>query len=387
MAAYRTGGGSAGLTALLQRPNHGGIDFMGFARGAAIADEMNWRDQLRQRDEIDLMREAKQSDDEYAARTYMASMLTNMQVAADTGVDPTDYFIQQREQMMADPAFQNMNAETQHLIMNRMGNSVALQLQALAKAGDLQGARRLSDAFGLTTPVDDSMLAGSSGNYAQQVEAINQKYGSDIQISPDGQTVSMNGMTMPAHGAVAILNQFGNRPESLQQAMYLWNTNADVRAEMEASFSRAGIDRWGNPLSGQRPGAAPAVQPQGNIADLFLPPNLRGQQGQAGADPSLPPSAAVPPGAEQPYRWGGPNGVTGAQQAEALATLTQNPLAAPFLAFNWGRSNSPLWQRMDTLQPGDTATLGDLLTKGGAGQAQYGPFTFRHLPQYNKPSQ
>lgn len=385
--AYHTGSGSTGLTTLLQRPSHGTLDFMGFARGAAIADEMNWRDQLREQDQIRLARSVQDEDDERRARTYMASMLTNMQVAADAGVDPTDYFIQQREQMMADPAFQNMNAETQHLIMNRMGNSVALQLQSLSKAGDLQGARRLSDAFGLTTPVDDSMLAGASGNYAQQIAAINQKYGSDIQLSPDGQTVSMNGMSMPAHGAIALLNQYGNRPESLQQAMYLWSTNAEARAEMEASFNRAGIDRWGNPTGAQRTEVGAQPQTQGNIADLFLPPQLQQQQQQQqpGAEPTPQPSA--PPTAEQPYSWGGPNGVTAGEQAKAIATLTQNPLAAPFLAFDQGRRNSPLWQYMDTLHPGDSATLGDLLTKGGSGQAQFGPFTFRHLPDYSKPPQ
>lgn len=267
MVTFNSGTGSQGFQALMQRPQAGTLDFTSFARGAAIADDMNWRDRIRSLDEDRLRRTQEDELHDRQARTYMASLLTNMQTAASAGVDPTDFFIQQREQILADPAYQNMPAEVQHQVINRLGNSVALQMQSLMNAGDTQGISRLADAYGLTTPVNQPMLAGSAGDYAGQIDAINQMYGSDIQLSPDGSTVAMNGMTMPANAAIATLNAAGNRPEALQGAMYQWTTSQDYRARLTDALNRSGLDEFQLPLNtnlGAQPEAdwRSAVSPQ-----------------------------------------------------------------------------------------------------------------------------
>lgn len=321
--AYQTGAGEQGLSALMQRPSHGTIDFMGFARGAAMADEMNWRDRVRQQDRDRLDRSREDETHERQARTYMASMLTNMQTAASAGVDPTDYFIQQREQMMADPNFQAMPAEVQHLVINRMGNSVALQMQALKNSGDMQGMARLSEAFGLTNPDNPAALAAASGDYAQQIQAVNQMYGSNIQLSPDGTTVDWNGMQMPAHEAIAALNQAGNRPEGLQMAMLGWSNQQDFLGRRLDSLGRMGFDEFGNQL-------ATPQSPQ-DIANLYLPP----QGGQSGWSPGL--GTAVQPNPQataQPQALGGwaellPQGVGAAAAAPLQSAMPGLPGGIP----------------------------------------------------------
>lgn len=385
--AYQTGNGSAGLTALLRPPSHGTVDFLGFARGAAIGDELNWRDQLREQDQIRLRRSVQDEDDERRARTYMASMLTNMQTAASAGVDPTDYFIQQREQMMADPAFQSMNAETQHMVINRMGQSVALQLQALKNAGDMRGARRLADSFGLTYPTNDAMLAGAAGNYAQQIDAINQMYGSDIQLSPDGQTVSMNGMSMPAHAAISVLNSLGNRPESLQNAMFEWNMKADQMNQWDQALAQAGLNRWGMRVDGQQPGA-PVVPGM-----LGAQPAVPGAQPAApGAQPAVPgaqpamadPTRAVSAGVQRAIQYA-PVDVTFGQQVSAMNALTANPWQPPYDAIQQIRASRP-WQAYFGQRPGDTGNPEGVVFGGQPGSYTRGPFTFQHLPTYTKPT-
>lgn len=283
MADFHTGDGSQGLSALLRGPSHGTIDFMGFARGAALADEMNWRDRLRSQDEIRLQRSMDDEQHERQARTYMASLLTNMQTAASAGVDPTDFFIQQREQMLADPNFQAMPAEVQHLVINRLGNSAALQLQALKNAGDVQGIQRLSDAFGLTSPVNAPAMAGHVGDYGAQINAINAMYGSDIQLSPDGSTVSMAGLSMPAHEAIAVLNQTGNSVPALQQALHEWATASELRGRHLQARERMGFDEFGFPLSTPQSEPTPS-----EIAQLFLPPGAGRAQAAAGVGQTAP---------------------------------------------------------------------------------------------------
>lgn len=362
-----TGYGSPGLQALLQRPNHGTLDFLGFARGAAIADEMNWRDKVRSLDEDRLRRAQLDEMQERQARTYMASLLTNMQTAASAGVDPTDYFIQQREQMLADPAFQNMPAEVQHMVINRLGNSVALQMQALRNADDLQGIRRLADAYGLSTPVNEARLAGASGDFARQIEAVNRMYGSDIQLSPDGTTVSFNGMEVPAPFAVSALNAGNNRPEALLDAMTSWSMNSETQARYRQAMARSGLDEFGLPLGGvQNPaaggagdgsevggaaGVAPSLESLGvGSRSWGIDPSLIPQGGytQSGSNStgSLPASgtppfnpAALPEGV--PLAGGDPDwrqqvGSTGPTFADSLSGMghSYNGMLAAALAYN-----------------------------------------------------
>lgn len=348
-----TGYGDRGLQALLQRPSHGTLDFLGFARGAAIADEMNWRDKVRSLDEDRLRRAQTDEVQERQARTYMATLLTNMQTAASAGVDPTDFFIQQREQMMADPSFQNMPAEVQHMVINRLGNSVALQMQALRNAGDLQGISRLANAYGLTTPVNDARLAGASGDFARQIEAVNNLYGSNIQLSPDGTTVSFNGLEVPAPFAISALNASNNRPEALLDAMMSWSMNTDTQDKYRQAMARSGMDEFGLPLGGVQNPAAGGVRIGSeaggvDLRSFGIDPSLIPQGGytESGSDstgplpasgtPSISPAAlpgGVPLAGDEPG-WRQQVGNTGPSFEDALSGMghSYNGMLAAALA-------------------------------------------------------
>lgn len=255
--SYATGAGDAAFRQLMTPANNGSVDFMAFARGAAMADELNWRDHLRQLDYDRLGRTRQDETDERQARTYMASLLTNMQTAASAGVDPTDFYIQQREQMLGDPAFQSMSPEVQNMVINRLGHSLALHAQSLKNAGNATDLKRVLEAYGLVSPVTGAAAAGMAGDYARQIDAVNQQFGSNIQLSPDGQTVSFNGMSMPAHAAIAELNRAGNRPDALQAVMYQYQTNSEYRDRLNAAYSRQGLDEFGFPIGGAQYGGMP----------------------------------------------------------------------------------------------------------------------------------
>lgn len=149
------------------------IDPMAFIRGADAARNANWQDFTRshQSHQMALQREqwSDQMDDlrfNREAQSYTAPLITNLQRAADAGVNSADFLIQQREQVLADPAFQSMPPETQMRVLDSLGNAARLRVQDLQRTGQFDDVARLTSAYNIVDPVMAIDRAGQTGDIA-----------------------------------------------------------------------------------------------------------------------------------------------------------------------------------------------------------------------------
>ena len=179
------------------RAPSGYIDFTAIGRGRrdrqleAQADEVYEfnRDQ-RQRD-MELRQWDRQAAD------YLAPLLGNRQAAVDAGVSPIDFFVQQREQMLADPGYQALDPQAQLRAVNQLQQSALVTAQQAQQRGDLGAANRLMEAFGVYPANTQVDLAAQSGDAGQIVQAIQQQYGSDLGFDPTTDTVMIAGQRRP----------------------------------------------------------------------------------------------------------------------------------------------------------------------------------------------
>lgn len=281
-----------------------GIDFMAIARGRRLGENHNWEDRQRQFADIRNQFERQELEQKMQnmafnrqAQAYTAPVINNWQRAADAGVSAPDFFIQQREQIMADPAFQSMTPEVQQRVWKALGSSVVAQLQDLQRQGLVADATRLASAYGfgdVTTPLD---RAAMSGNPQQITDALRTMYGADLTVNPDGNTVNILGTDVPLDVALPGILQSrqvaGAFPAAATQRMANMQ-RADAITQRDQEFSALGFvqgedGRWYPPV------ANPAVNPAGvqgigvGASNLIPPVGTPGQMQQmpAGAAADL----------------------------------------------------------------------------------------------------
>lgn len=272
-----------------------GIDFNALTRGRRLAHQDNLADAKERRiaDAYEFQREeALRKREEQGwnrmAQAYTAPILTNWQNAADTGMSPADFFINQRESVLADQGFQGLTPEVQQRVLQSLGQSVALQLQDAQRSGNLTDAARLAQAYGLNpdtvaSPVD---LARQSGDLAQQIQAVNQLYGANLVLDDDG-TVNIGGVKVPAVQALAEIMRGRSTtaafPAAIQQLNYqqqlAQQQSRDAQMYAAAGFTKNAAGQWIPPVptggvmpAGSIPGApgAPGATPEASLVDSYL---------------------------------------------------------------------------------------------------------------------
>lgn len=281
-----------------------GIDFMAIARGRRLGENHNWEDRQRQFADIRNQFERQELEQKMQnmafnrqAQAYTAPVINNWQRAADAGVSAPDFFIQQREQIMADPAFQSMTPEVQQRVWKALGSSVVAQLQDLQRQGLVADATRLASAYGfgdVTTPLD---RAAMSGNPQQITDALRTMYGADLTVNPDGNTVNILGTDVPLDVALPGILQSrqvaGAFPAAATQRMANMQRD-DLKNQRDQEYAALGFvqgedGRWYAPVGN------PAVSPTGvqglgvGANDLIPPVGTPGQLQQmpAGAAADL----------------------------------------------------------------------------------------------------
>lgn len=179
------------------------LDPMAFIRGQEAARNANWQDYSRSQQSYKMALDREQWIDQMddlrfnrEAQSYTAPLITNLQRAADAGVNSSDYLIQQREQVMADPAFQSMAPEVQMRVLDSLGNAARLRIQDLQRTGQFDDVARLTAAYNIVDPVMDIDRAGQAGG----IEAILATRG--LTADADGM-VDIGGTRVPA--AIAAL--------------------------------------------------------------------------------------------------------------------------------------------------------------------------------------
>lgn len=173
-----------------------GIDFTGMIRGQQLAENANWANirRIQDQDTYALQREealAKQQQQRQGreASHYLSTILPNLQRYADQGLNPVDALINQRAAIQNDTAFQNMTPEVQTQILNGLGQTAALHMQALAKAGDHTNLQRLVSTFGGTNPINPLGAAIASGDPVAVFNAVNARTPGAYTMSEDKQFV------------------------------------------------------------------------------------------------------------------------------------------------------------------------------------------------------
>jgi hypothetical protein len=174
------------------------IDFMAYARGQRTALDNMLQEERLLRERSEREREWEKQLLDRQAASYLSTSTTNQQLAADAGISPIDYMIQQREQTLADPNFQRMPPALQQAIVEQMRGQAVLMAQNAYNQGNMADANRLVSAYGNLPLASQFQTAGLSGNVAQIVQAMNEQFGTNAVLSEDGQTVTVNGTTMPA---------------------------------------------------------------------------------------------------------------------------------------------------------------------------------------------
>ena len=192
------------------------IDFTALSRGRRRAELDNQADErfLRERERYDFERagrEQRWQDQQWQrqAAAYLAPLVGNQQLAADAGVGAADFLLQQREQIIADPNFQAMPPEVQSQVLNQLRGSAITTAQQAQSQGDLDLANQLVQAFGnfpVASGVDQALLTGDPARIA---EAMNQQFGSNLQIDADGM-VDIGGVRVPAIEAIRAATAAGS---------------------------------------------------------------------------------------------------------------------------------------------------------------------------------
>lgn len=272
-----------------------GIDFNALTRGRRLAEQDNIAAAKERRiaDAYEFQREEalRQRDEQgwnRQAQAYTAPILANWHNAADAGMSPADFFINQRESVLADQGFQGLSPEVQQRVLQSLGQSVAIQLQDAQRSGNLTDAARLARAYGINpdtvaSPVD---LARQSGDIEQQIAAANLMYGSNLVLNDDG-TVDIAGVKVPAVQALAEIMRGRSAtaafPAAIQQLNYqqqlALQQARDAQMYAAAGFVQNQQGQWippaptgGTPPAGSIPGApgAPGATPEASLVDSYL---------------------------------------------------------------------------------------------------------------------
>lgn len=335
-----------------------GIDFMAIARGAELANELNWKDEQRafERDKMafardELMDKARERDWRRRAAAYSAPIISNWQRATAAGVAPDEFIQQQMQQIHADPGFQRLAPEAQGAVQEQLLQSAKGIIGTLHNTGQLDRASALARAVGFVDPVNPVVASMRSGDVQTGIDAVNQHYGANLALNDDG-TVTINGVKVPAHDALldiaraqsasgayarlTPLQQAAEYRELQRQALENQRAATAAAAAQQAQIMNAAVNGvpdgkggWLLPPPGYTQPAAPSalqqaqemMGPPANLAvfDPMAPPGSDASAGVSGQYGMLVgvPAAAAAEGAQS----------VPAQQAQAAAIPAAPPAA------------------------------------------------------------
>ena len=266
------------------------IDFMAYARGQRTALDNMLQEERLLRERSEREREWEKQLLDRQAAGYLSTSTTNQQLAADAGISPIDYMIQQREQTLADPNFQQMPPALQQAIVEQMRGQAVLMAQNAYNQGNMADANRLVSAYGNLPLASQFQTAGLSGNVAQIVQAMNEQFGTNAVLSEDGQSVTVNGTTMPAAEFARQAWASGSGSGGLT-ALAAWQEAQRMEQARQAEYAQALRLAGINPASvglgaaGAAP-AAPGAAPAAPGAAPAAPGAAPAAPGAAGAAPA-----------------------------------------------------------------------------------------------------
>lgn len=250
-----------------------GIDFMAIARGRQLARKENRQDRVWAQEDLkrELERETWQDelrDIKYnrEAMAYVAPLITHLQTAQAAGLSPVDYLLQQRDQIMADPAFLAFSPEVQNRVLSTLGQSMRVTAQDLQQTGRFDDAQRLTEGFNVVSPVTGIDQARAAGSPQQALDFLNSQYGSEYFIDENGM-VNVEGTLVPADQvAMAVFSSGGQGAGALAAGIQQRQVN-EQRDRNDMALRMAGFNPDGTkivqPTQAQLMGTPTSANPLG----------------------------------------------------------------------------------------------------------------------------
>lgn len=265
---------------------------MAIARGRRQAENENWEDFTRaqraedfvfQREQRDIKRQEQMWGQEAAA--WLAPSISNRQLAADAGISPVDYEIQQREQTLANPEFQAKSPEVQKLILQQMQQRALLVAQTARDQGDITAANRVVQAYGQPRVLGAVQEAAYQGNVDEALTRAG--------FPPDENgMVAIGDVLVPKVIAAQQLIASGGVPGSVVTAAAQQQANAALLEQQKTTAQQVAeqqaVEQWTQ--------ARNAAQLAGLLPQfLQLNPDPRGAAAPTVGIP-IPPTIAAPSG-------------------------------------------------------------------------------------------
>lgn len=126
--------------------------------------------------------------DQRTAASYMVPMLNDMQSADGSDLD---YMLNKRQQVLGDPAYHAMTPRAQSYVLQHLGSAATQTASQYVNSGQLDAAHKLFTGFHLDGVMDPLAQTRQSGDLVAIVKAYNDRFGSNMKLSPDGKTVEM----------------------------------------------------------------------------------------------------------------------------------------------------------------------------------------------------
>lgn len=172
------------------------------------------------------------------AAAYVAPLATHRQRAAQQGVDPVDFLVQQQQAMLADPNFQQFSPDVQAAVNEKFQQQVSMAAETLIRNKDFAGLQRLVDTMGVVSPVGAADQASMTADIGGLVTALASQ-GVPATITADGM-VEVNGMKIEPVKFNAYYSQTnGNIPLAIN--LYMQDVENKERLDTAMNINRASL--------------------------------------------------------------------------------------------------------------------------------------------------
>jgi hypothetical protein len=171
------------------------IDANAFARGARQALEDNIREDEAAYNRAVRMQQWQENMQARRAAEYLSSVAGNRQLAADHGISPTEFLIQQRRQILDDMAKRGVPQGVQSRVLSELANMAVVEASGLKQRGDVGEANRLMETFGQQRVFDDLDQAKLRGDVKGIADALKRR-GANVEYLPESGNVRFNGVEL-----------------------------------------------------------------------------------------------------------------------------------------------------------------------------------------------
>lgn len=168
-----TAGNTYGIKALMERPKYG-LDFLSFARGQQMANDISWQNRQRDLGAQALADWERNRKINREVQTYLSPLAGNMAAAESNGIPKHQFILDQMNAISGDEGFRSLTPEAQNKIREYMANQGKTLINDYLSTGDpaqAQAAYTLAQGLGIPT-VTNWDVARASGNLDSMVNAL-----------------------------------------------------------------------------------------------------------------------------------------------------------------------------------------------------------------------